>query len=118
MRVAFKSLRRARLIGGILLFAGVVYTGQACNKNKKTKLTPVCTGGTATYTANVKSIIDSKCVSCHSGYSSYAGLSGIIGNGQFKTHVLTDQDMPKDGSLTQDQINTIQCWVNAGYPQN
>lgn len=101
-----------------LLLTCISISLMACNKAGKNKLTPVCSGGTATYDANVKTIINSKCVSCHSGYSSYSGLSGIISNGQFKKHVLTDQDMPENSSLKQDQINTIQCWVDAGYPQN
>jgi len=42
----------------------------------------------------------------------------VTANGQFKQHILIDQDMPKDGSLTQDQLNKIQCWVEAGYPEN
>lgn len=118
MRFLFnKLMMRQPVIVGAILLAGISFTG-ACNKANKNKLTPVCSGGTATYDANVKTIINSKCVSCHSGYSSYSGLSGIISNGQFKKHVLTDQDMPQNSTLTQDQINTIQCWVDAGYPQN
>ena len=86
-------------------------------KKKTQKLTPSCNGGTATYNTNVKSIIDAQCVSCHSGYSSYSGLSGVLNSGSFKQHVLTNQDMPQNGQLTQDQINTIQCWSDAGFPQ-
>lgn len=97
---------------------GVVFSIGACKKSTSGKLTPVCNGGTATYTSNVKTIIDSKCVSCHSNYGTYSGISTITSNGSFRSHVLTTQDMPKNGSLTQDQINTLECWYEAGYPQN
>lgn len=103
---------------GILLAAGLsIGLGAAGCKKSKNKVTPVCDGTNATYNNTVKAIVNSNCVSCHSNYSSYSGLSGITSNGQFAQHVLTDQDMPKGSSLTSDQLNKIQCWVNNGYPQ-
>lgn len=103
---------------GILLALGLSISlgASGCKKSKK-KVTPVCDGTNATYNNTVKAIVNSSCVSCHSNYSSYSGLSTITGNGQFAQHVLTDQDMPKSSSLTSDQLNKIQCWVNNGYPQ-
>ncbi|WP_430402778.1 hypothetical protein [Fluviicola sp.] len=87
----------------------------ACKKNKK--VTPVCDGTNATYNNTVKAIVNSNCVSCHSSYSTYSGLSSITSNGQFTQHVLTDQDMPEGSSLSSDQLNKLQCWVNNGFPQ-
>lgn len=106
------------LFTGILFAAilGIGFGVTSCKKTKK-KITPVCDGTNATYNNTVKAIVNSSCVSCHSNYSSYSGLSTITSNGQFKQHVLTDQDMPKGSSLTSDQLNKIQCWVNNGYPQ-
>lgn len=112
---------RSKFLSISLFIACAVFTvntTSSCKKNKKNKLTPTCDGSVATYDSNIKSLIDSKCVSCHSGYGSYSGISSITSNGQFKKHVLTDQDMPQNGQLTQDQINLIQCWADAGYPQN
>lgn len=88
----------------------------SCKKSKK-KVTPVCDGTNATYNNTVKAIVNSSCVSCHSGYSTYSGLSTITTNGKFTQHVLTNQDMPQGSSLSSDQLNKIQCWVNNGYPQ-
>ena len=88
----------------------------SCKKSKK-KVTPVCDGTNATYNNTVKVIVNSSCVSCHSGYSTYSGLSTITTNGKFTQHVLTNQDMPQGSSLSSDQLNKIQCWVNNGYPQ-
>jgi hypothetical protein len=100
-----------------LLFSVVIFTA-GCKKESKKKLTPVCDGTAATYNSTVKAIINGNCLGCHSGFSTYNGLSSVTANGQFKQHILIDQDMPKDGSLTQDQLNKIQCWVEAGYPEN
>nr|WP_294858551.1 hypothetical protein [uncultured Fluviicola sp.] len=102
---------------GILIATCLSLGLGATSCKKKKKVTPVCDGTNATYNNTVKSIVNSNCVSCHSSYSSYSGLSGITGSGLFTQHVLTDQDMPKGSSLSSDQLNKIQCWVNNGYPQ-
>lgn len=102
------------ILAMVCISAGLGLTG--CKKSKK-KITPVCDGTNATYNNTVKAIVDGNCVSCHSGYSTYSGLSTVTSNGKFAQHVLTDQDMPQGGSLTTDQLNKIQCWVNNGYPQ-
>lgn len=90
----------------------------SCKKDSK-KLTPSCDGSKPTFTSGVKSIIDSKCASsgCHPGYSTYNGIKGITQNGDFTKEVLNDQTMPKNTSLSQDQINTLQCWANNGFPE-
>jgi len=90
----------------------------ACKKENK-KLSPSCDGSHPTYTNGIKSIIDSKCAntSCHPSYSTYNGIKGITQNGEFTREVLTDQTMPKNSSLSQDEINKIQCWANDGFPQ-
>jgi hypothetical protein len=60
--------------------------------------------------------VNGNCLNCHSTFSTYSGLSSVLTNGKFKQHVITDQDMPQGGSLSADQLNKIQCWVEAGYP--
>ena len=100
----------------IIVFVFALFSG--CKKDNK-KLTPSCDGSKPTFTNGVKSIIDSKCASsgCHPGYSTYNGIKGITQNGDFTKEVLNDQSMPKNSSLSQDQINTLQCWANNGFPE-
>jgi hypothetical protein len=104
----------------IILILFVIAAFAACKKDSSGKLTPACDGSHPTYSSDIKSILDARCgsASCHPNYTSYTGLSGIIQNGSFKRDVLTNQSMPQGSSLTQDQINKIQCWVNDGYPEN
>ncbi len=99
----------------------------SCKKDKNSKLTPQCDGSHPTYNSGIKSIIDSNCNSsgCHNSGSSngsfttYSGLTGVINNGSFKRTVLTDQTMPQgSATLSQSNINKIQCWVNDGFPEN
>lgn len=91
----------------------------ACNSEK---LTPICDGTTPTYQTNVAAIIMQSCSStsaCH-GYGannqliSYNQIKATVDNGSFEKRVLVKQNMPKGSVLTQDEINTIQCWLNNG----
>lgn len=89
------------------------------------KLDPVCDGTEATYTDDVKSIIDNSCAKsgCHGSgsgrgdFTSYAGLQPYLDNGVFESEVLIQQSMPRGGSLSQADINTIQCWLENSYAE-
>lgn len=85
-----------------------------------------CTGVAATFAANVNPIIQTSCAtdaSCHGSgsvngpgplltYSQISGASALI-----KT-VIANGTMPKTGTFTTAQRNTIICWVNAGALNN
>lgn len=87
------------------------------------KSDPVCDGSQPTYESVVKSIIDNSCLTCHGSGSSrnfttYPGLKPFLDNGRFKKLVLEEQTMPKGpATLSQNELNKIQCWVNNGYPE-
>ena len=100
----------------LLLFAFALLAVVACNKSKKIQVS--CDGSSPTYNSFVKDVVNSNCISCHSGYSTFAGLSTITTNGRFEKYVLVDQTMPESGSLSQDVMNKLQCWVNNGFPEN
>ena len=92
---------------------------------KKDELhTPVCDGSNPTYDADISLIIDQNCIQCHGANSShgdfttYNNMNSVITNGKFEQEVLTDQTMPQNGSLSQEQLNKIKCWVENGYPEN
>ncbi len=99
-----------------LLLISAAFTFVACKKQNKHN--PVCDGSTPTYNSTISSIISSNCVSCHSEYGSYAGLSATFSDGSFEKEVLTDQSMPRNGELSNAELNTIKCWVENGFPEN
>lgn len=71
---------------------------------------------------NIKPIVDQKCAlsSCHGGSQApdLRVLNNIIANaGEIKS-LTGSRVMPKTGSLTQDQIDLIACWVDDGAPDN
>lgn len=90
----------------------------SCNKSTTTT-TATCDGTSSTYNSNMKAIVDANCTSsgCHPTYNSYQGIKSILENGQFTSHVLTSKDMPRNSTLSSDQLNKIKCWADAGYPE-
>jgi hypothetical protein len=97
----------------------------SCKKEKKQTLASIdCT--TVTFSSTVLPIITSNCSGsgCHSSGSSngeltsHATIKPYVDNGKFKSRVIDIQDMPKGGTLTADQLGQINCWLNAGAPNN
>ena len=85
-----------------------------------------CTGVASAFAANVLPIIQSTCATnatCHGAGSAngpgplltYSQISGFAGS--IKTAV-ANGTMPKTGTLTTAEKNSIICWVNAGAPNN
>lgn len=94
------------------------------------------------YNNDVKEIIDATCAysGCHDGaggegpnnYNNYAGMLVHLQSGSFKNRVIDQQDdptfgMPPDMSiypqslvddLTEEQLEVITCWIEAGFPEN
>jgi hypothetical protein len=80
------------------------------------------------YNAHIKPIIMANCAisGCHvSGFSSgdfttYAGLNVKIANGKFKARVIDANPgpMPASGKLAQSKLDSIQCWLNRGAPND
>lgn len=106
----FPVLALAAFTAAILLFS--------CKKDKVEDIQ--CDGSNPTYTGRIRAIINSNCATsnCHPGYSSYAGLEGILQNGSFEREVLIDQTMPRNGNLSAGELSEIKCWVENGFPEN
>jgi len=93
-----------------------------------------------TYDNEVKSIMANTCAyaGCHSGptaspyvpaiakdYTTYDGLKETVENGMFRERAINIQNMPPDAfvpdgrplSLTSDEMSSLQCWLDSGYPE-
>lgn len=92
----------------------------------KSRVLPVnlCDSLNVTYSSIVFPIIQTNCNGCHSsGYSAgdfttYSGLKIRIDNGSFKNRVFTLKNMPTAGPLSPEILEKIQCWLDAGAPDN
>ncbi len=85
-----------------------------------------CSGVPSAFAANVNPIIQSTCAtnaSCH-GAGSVNGPGPLLNHSQiFNARVgikasVANGTMPKTGTLTTAQKNSIICWVDAGGPNN
>ena len=74
-----------------------------------------------TFSVNVKPILDSNCIQCHSAGGNFPNLTDInivIQNANRIKSEVVSREMPKNGSLTQEEIDIISCWVDAGAINN
>ncbi len=96
----------------------VVLLMESCKKDKVQNVQ--CDGSNPTYTGQIRAIINANCTSsnCHPGFTTYAGLEGALQNGSFEREVLTNQTMPRNGSLSASELSKIRCWVDNGFPEN
>ena len=102
-----------------------------CSSDKDEVLDPggnndPCATVPAKFAANIAPIIETKCAlgsACH-GEGSTNGVGPLLtfdhaksGASRIKAAVMSGA-MPKNGSLTQAQINSIRCWVDGGALNN
>lgn len=80
-----------------------------------------------TYNMQVAEIISSQCsyASCHDAgsvdgdYTTYQNMksSGDFDDGDFRKRVLIVQNMPKYNNLSEEEFQIMECWINAGFPE-
>ncbi len=82
--------------------------------------------GNVTYTNDIKSIIDSKCLNCHGSPVTNGAPMSLTNFDEVKEAVINrdligrveDGSMPPNGTpLTTIQINAIKDWREGNYPQ-
>jgi hypothetical protein len=76
--------------------------------------------GSPSYSVDVQPILASACYSCHNGNQlpTLSTYSDVKANASTISTQVTTKAMPLVGSLTQQQIDLINCWVNGGAPNN
>ena len=113
------------------LSLGIIFCSCGDKDDDDTDPTPdTCTTLAASFSADVMPIIELTCAipDCHvagfdSGdFTTYEGVKERVDNGSFATRV-TNQSMPPSNtlgpeSLTDDEIELINCWVDDGAEDN
>lgn len=105
----------------------------SCTKDKtqaENKHT-VCDSLFVSFQADVVSIMNANCsfYGCHSAgsglgdFTSYSGVKAKVDNGQFQERVLYLMDMPPTyssgpKSLSNEDIQKLQCWIDDGAQNN
>jgi hypothetical protein len=120
--------RLSRSIGFALTFVTVFGFQVSCVDHDFPSYT--CPEEEVSFNADVRPIIEAKCAisSCHNGslgaerdWSNFATFQHNATDGNVKNYV-TNRIMPPsfspNGGLSQEQINTIACWIDADAPNN
>jgi len=115
----------------IMLALASITLWPGCGKDDDNPSGPACniSGATFSYTSNIKGIIDRHCISCHApgtgvagadntDFRSYEGMKSHLDAGHVLERVVIDKDMPQGGGMTQAERDSINCWIQAGYPKN
>jgi uncharacterized membrane protein len=104
-----------------LIFCAIMF---ACSNNDEPDLF-LCDDVVTSYSANIKSIIDSNCAisACHTGSTGQIDLSTFLNVSsqaqRIKTRVVNrTMPPPSRPKLSEEQIKQIACWVDAGAPEN
>ncbi|WP_081740532.1 c-type cytochrome [Aquimarina pacifica] len=75
---------------------------------------------TISFSDDVKSIIDTNCIGCHGGsrFPDLRTYENISINAQNIRGQVVSRRMPQGGSLTNDEIELIKCWIDSGALDN
>ncbi|MEZ5018019.1 MAG: hypothetical protein R2800_13255 [Flavipsychrobacter sp.] len=98
----------------------------ACSKKEtETKTTDVCR---KTYNGAIKTIVDTKCAisGCHvagattGDFTTYTGIKKKADEGRIQTHVFELKIMPPASAtqLTEEEKQSIKCWLDNGAPES
>lgn len=115
----------------LLMALACITLWPGCDKDDDPQA-PECniTGVTFTYNSNVKGIIDRHCIGCHfpgstvtgivGDFTTYEGMKPHLDAGHVLERVVIDKDMPQSNptNMTQAERDSINCWIQAGYPKN
>ncbi len=107
----------------ILFLFGIVILNTSCENNAEMEtITPgfVCTPNES-YSNDISPILNQNCKPCHFSGAQFPDLSNynsISQNANLIKTVTQNKTMPKEGSLTQDEIDAIACWVDNGALDN
>jgi hypothetical protein len=120
-----KLLSVRTLAPALFAAALALVTLNACKKDGHGDA-PACNQPDAvlSYSGNIKGIIDRYCISCHSGsgpgpddYRTFEGMKSHLDAGHFLDEVVVDKTMPQGGGMPQSARDSINCWIQAGYPK-
>ena len=119
------------------IFISFCFLIASCTNDKVVPAMSDCDNISPTWDDGVDDIVMLTCAyaGCHVGgtsapgnYLTYNGILSVLNNGSFKERVFDIKDnpilgMPPDNSngpkdLTEDQLNTLSCWMESDFPEN
>lgn len=120
----YRLIRFVLLASGLLIFGGCYYDNEALLYPGSSTIN--CTGVAASFSANVKPLLQSKCnvSGCHNAASGGGGVvletytQVAAKAGRIKQRCVIEKTMPPSGPLSTADIATLKCWIDSGAPNN
>ncbi len=112
------------------LILSLALLSSSCLKDKTQSLADCSVD--ISYTMDIRPIIENSCktqagpgTGCHDAWiDDYAPIKSYINSGTWQNEVFTEKTMPEIpntwgiDSLTTEEIQTMKCWIEQGYPEN
>ncbi len=94
----------------------------SCDNNVEEQITETiveCNPDTS-FATQVKPIIDNNCIECHNGnqFPDLRNFEGIRNNASRVRAQVVSRRMPIGGSLSNEEIEIIRCWIDSGALNN
>lgn len=108
----------------LIMMTGLLLIAAACKKNTLPQPSTSIDCSTITYQSTIKPLFDANCLACHGATSGNGAITNyeqtklFVHNGKIKSTVITSRSMPEGKTLSSDQLGQIQCWLDAGAPNN
>jgi uncharacterized membrane protein len=111
------------------LFSGVLFLFASCYYDKEEVLYPggsSCSSVVKKFSTDVNPLVQTKCAissECHSAGSTNSG-GALTSYDQIRDksvnirHQVVTHLMPKTGSITNEELKSIICWIDSGSPLN
>lgn len=99
----------------------------SCTKDKGKVPAPVAPTydcSTVHFSQDIKPLIDSKCIACHSAsylcgdLITYDDVKIKVDNGTLMQKVVRDKTMPPGNPLTEEELQQFKCWLENGGNNN
>lgn len=124
-----KDIQLGKIFGFTIICISF-FTLSSCLKDKTIPVGDCLTEGS--YTVEIRPIIESSCktglgggTGCHDAWiDNYDPIKAYLDGGSWQNEVFFEKTMPvmpNDfgiDSLTADEIQTMRCWIDQGYPEN
>ena len=130
-----KKIGMCSIWGALLLFT-VAFIGSCSSDQLPEPMEADCSSDIFTYNNEIKLIIDESCAysGCHldsspGRFDNYNGLLPYLEDNTFRQRVIIQRGDPVEGmppnnspegrpeDLTEEQIQMVECWLDAGFPE-
>ena len=101
-----------------------IFTLNSCKTTKQNTTADACPNPEVGFKEQVAPLIIKYCISCHgpvlnkAAFAEYSVIKTMTDNGELYREVVRTKRMPKDVSMSKEEIDKIACWIKQGGKNN